>query len=92
MTVAIHKNESLERGWHEYTAAQIEPVLELGGALDAVCRLKDPLGHDEISPGRRVDPGPLLPLESVRIRVLRRRQRKSGDPDGLLRQHLFSRN
>ena len=72
VTLAKHKNEAEEYGWHEYTGEQIEKLIEIGVALNALYPLADILGHDDIAPARKVDPGPLFPLESVRSKILGR--------------------
>ena len=75
VTIASHKNDppgTVPSGWHAYTPEQIEATLECGMALVAHYGLADVLGHDDISPGRKRDPGPDFPLESVRARLLGR--------------------
>ena len=75
VTVARHKNDppgTQPSGWHAYTPAQIESTLECGMALINSYGLSDMLGHDDIAPGRKRDPGPDFPMESVRARLLGR--------------------
>lgn len=72
VTVAIHKNEKSEAGWQEYTEAQVEAALRVGTLLHSVYDFTDVLGHDDVSPERKVDPGPLFPLEGFRSRILGR--------------------
>lgn len=75
VTLATHKNDpqgTPPGGWHAYTPAQIEATLECGLALVGRYGLADVLGHDDIAPGRKRDPGPDFPLESVRARLLGR--------------------
>lgn len=72
VTVATHQNESSAAGWHEYTAPQVEAVIGVGSAVAARCGIVDVLGHDDIAPRRKVDPGPLFPMASVRSRILGR--------------------
>lgn len=75
VTVSPHKNDppgTPPSGWHAYTQAQIESTLECGLALVKQYGLTDILGHDDISPGRKRDPGPDFPMESVRARLLGR--------------------
>jgi N-acetylmuramoyl-L-alanine amidase len=75
VTVAAHKNDppgTPPCGWHAYTPEQIEATLECGMALVNHYGLADVLGHDDIAPGRKRDPGPDFPLDSVRARLLGR--------------------
>jgi len=67
-----HKHQSALRGWHVFPAKQIEAALEVAGALVKHYNLKDVIGHDDISPGRKEDPGPAFPLESFRARLFGR--------------------
>ncbi len=72
VTVARHKDETSDAGWHEYTKEQIEAALEVASTLHEKYKFKDVPGHDDVSPGRKVDPGPLFPMLSFRSRVLGR--------------------
>jgi len=75
VTVACHRNDppgTPPCGWHSYTPEQIEATLECSMALIDQSGLADVLGHEDIAPGRKRDPGPDFPLESVRARLLGR--------------------
>jgi N-acetylmuramoyl-L-alanine amidase len=75
VTVAPHKNDppgAAPSGWHAYTPEQIEATLACGLALVNHYGLADVLGHDDIAPGRKRDPGPDFPLDSVRARLMGR--------------------
>lgn len=77
VTVAPHKHDppgAEPCGWHAYTPQQIDAALECGLALFAHYRLADVLGHDDIAPGRKRDPGPDFPLGSLRARLLGRHE------------------
>ncbi|WP_439575990.1 N-acetylmuramoyl-L-alanine amidase [Phreatobacter sp.] len=70
--VARHPNEREAAGWHTYSAAQIGAVTAIGAALHRAYGFRDVLGHEDVSPGRKVDPGPAFPLASVADRILGR--------------------
>lgn len=69
---AVHKHEAKPCGWHVYTAMQIAALLELSALLMSHYRLRDMLGHEDIAPGRKSDPGPAFPLENLRAKLLGR--------------------
>lgn len=72
VSIVTHKHESSESGWHEYTDAQLAKALEVGTALHGAFHFTDVLGHDDVSPRRKADPGPLFPMSSFRSRVIGR--------------------
>ncbi len=65
-----HRNESFDRYWQTYTDEQLKIVEEICLALKAHFPIKYILGHEEIAPTRKLDPGPAYPLELLRSRVL----------------------
>lgn len=72
--VASHRHESHECGWHVFPPAQLEATLEAARALIRAYGLRDVLGHDDISPGRKADPGPAFPMASFRARLMGREE------------------
>ena len=52
--------------WHGYTPEQIETCEALAEALVLAYGLQDVLGHDDIAPTRKSDPGPAFPLGRMR--------------------------
>lgn len=71
--VAEHKFDTVEYGWHTYTEAQITTAVELGAALFAKYDLVDVVGHDDIAPLRKWDPGPAFPMHSFRSKLVGRK-------------------
>lgn len=67
---AKHRNGGPEREWEAYTPEQL-------AAAEAVCKaiyrryhIDDVLGHDEIAPSRKTDPGPAFPMAAFRHTIL----------------------
>jgi len=70
---ATHRNESEPAGWHLYTSEQLMAASAVAALLVERYDLRDVLGHDDIAPVRKSDPGPAFPMASFRGRVLGRR-------------------
>lgn len=71
---AAHKNGGAQQGWHRYSPAQLDAVIEIAAALVEAYSLKDVIGHDDIAPARKRDPGPAFPMDMVRSRALGRQE------------------
>ncbi|NJN28817.1 MAG: SH3 domain-containing protein [Cyclobacteriaceae bacterium] len=68
---AIHRNETIAKYWHIYTEKQLlvnEEITQL--IMRHYPSITHVLGHEEISPGRKQDPGPAFPLDRFRRRLL----------------------
>lgn len=60
--VADHVNGGPYKAWHKYTDTQLAKLRDLlGELLEAFPTVKHVVGHDEIAPGRKWDPGPAFP-------------------------------
>lgn len=72
--MAAHKNDpgARQQPWHRFTPRQLDVAAEVGALLVRHYGLKDVLGHEDISPGRKTDPGPAFPMDSFRSRVMGR--------------------
>lgn len=55
------------KAWHTYTAEQIAECKLICEALAAHYKIKEVVGHEEIAPKRKTDPGPVFPMELFRI-------------------------
>lgn len=72
--IARHKNGGPQRGWHAFSEAQLTAAREAAAAICDRYGLVDVLGHDDIAPDRKTDPGPAFPMASFRAAVLGRRE------------------
>lgn len=59
-------------GWHVFPGAQLEALMTAAAALQDAYRFEAVLGHDDIAPGRKRDPGPAFPMEALRARLFGR--------------------
>lgn len=62
----VHLVTGERRYWQRYTPEQIEKCLEVCTDLVKHYGLRDIVGHEDVSPGRKLDPGPLFPLSDFR--------------------------
>lgn len=72
-----HKLEDELRWWHAYTEIQIGTAVELAILLVKTYNLKEIVGHDDIAPDRKRDPGPAFPLIHIQAMVMGRPEEKS---------------
>ena len=70
---AVHKFGTQKLGWHTFPEVQIQAVIEVSALLVAEYHLTDVLGHDDIAPKRKWDPGPAFAMDDFRSRVIGRR-------------------
>lgn len=65
--------------WHKYTDEQIKAVFELCKVIAESYEIKYVLGHDEIAPGRKTDPGPAFPLDELRMDVFKEEKKTAAE-------------
>jgi N-acetylmuramoyl-L-alanine amidase len=70
VVVARHKFGSPNGGWPKYPQKQLEVALELARLLVKTYRLEDVIGHEDISPGRKQDPGPAFDMAGFRAAAM----------------------
>jgi N-acetylmuramoyl-L-alanine amidase len=66
---ATHKFDTKPAGWHIFTPEQIQSTVEVCKMLVQTYGIKEIVGHDDICPKQKWDPGPAFPMEDVRTRV-----------------------
>lgn len=65
-TRAKHKNGGPEKDWETYTAAQIAACEMISKVLVDRYNLDDVVGHEDVAPKRKTDPGPAFPMLQLR--------------------------
>ena len=70
---AAHRSGGPVRGWHAFSEVQLDAALRAATVLAQHYGLRDVLGHDDVAPARKLDPGPAFPMRSFRGAVLGRR-------------------
>lgn len=68
--VTAHKSGAPQGGWHTYTDVQMMVAAEVARLLVRTYGLEDVIGHDDIAPGRKQDPGPAFAMEVFRKSVM----------------------
>ncbi|OJF93476.1 N-acetylmuramoyl-L-alanine amidase [Pararhizobium antarcticum] len=66
---ARHRYGSPNGGWEAFTAAQIEATTLAAQAICAAYGIDEIVGHDDIAPGRKSDPGPAWSMDHFRSQV-----------------------
>lgn len=69
---AVHKFEDEMAGWHLFTQKQLEAAVQVALTVVDHYGLVDVIGHDDVAPTRKVDPGPAFPMMSFRSKVMGR--------------------
>jgi len=64
-----HQHSPSASWWHTYTTEQIAQTEALCRLLMDLYPIDDILGHDDIAPQRKRDPGPAFPMAELRARL-----------------------
>lgn len=74
VVIARHKNGGPELPWMAYPATQVDAAVAIAQALVAAYpAIKEIVGHDDIAPKRKTDPGPAWNMPGFTTRVFGRR-------------------
>lgn len=71
--MARHKNGGPELPWMVYPKEQLEVAAEIVVAITQAYGIKEIVGHEDIAPGRKTDPGPAFPMATLVSRVFGRK-------------------
>lgn len=64
--VGRHKHGGPIKSWEQYPELQLKAAREVASLLVKRYNLDDVVGHDDIAPERKVDPGPAFPMLEFR--------------------------
>ena len=87
--LATHKNNTTEEAWEAFTPKQLEVVQQICTLLIDKYNIKEIVGHDDIAPQRKVDPGPAFPFNKVVNAILFPNQENS-EPKGVVTADLLN--
>ena len=77
----IHRNQTAPKYWHRYSEEQILIVEDLCRVLiKTYPGISQILGHEEIAPQRKTDPGPAFPLDKLRSNILFSSREEDAEP------------
>lgn len=62
---ALHKNQTEPKNWARYTPKQYNACAEVVHAIKESYPIEWVLGHDDVSPQRKQDPGPAFDFERI---------------------------
>lgn len=65
--MARHKHGGIIKAWERYPEAQLKACREVSELLVKRYHLDDVIGHEDIAPSRKVDPGPAFPMGELRM-------------------------
>ena len=75
----VHRHRTDSSFWHVYTEIQLQTVFDVCRLLCEEYGIDQILGHEEIAPMRKTDPGPAFPLERLRRAMSNERATEEGD-------------
>lgn len=81
VVAAQHPHQSFKGYWHKYTDIQIAATMSLCRLLCEHYPISTVVGHDEIAPARKVDPGPAFPMEELRKSLAQSAEKKESHSD-----------
>jgi N-acetylmuramoyl-L-alanine amidase len=67
--------------WHRYTGEQVAATVAIGKALAKTYKISAFVGHCDIMPGYKMDPGPALPTGQIESYVLNIPDRRAACPN-----------
>lgn len=71
----IQRNRTTASFWHAYTEEQLEKTFDVCELICEHYNIKEIVGHEEIAPARKLDPGPAFPLDRMREQILTENRR-----------------
>jgi len=79
VVIAKHKFDQEEKAWEAFTQEQIKVVEKICFILKEQYNIIEIVGHDDIAPERKRDPGPAWPLRKLKETILYGRKDDNSD-------------
>jgi N-acetylmuramoyl-L-alanine amidase len=73
VVVAAHKNGGPERPWMVYPPEQLLAAVGIADAIVDAYGIKEIVGHEDVAPKRKTDPGPAFPMDQFVSKVFGRK-------------------
>jgi N-acetylmuramoyl-L-alanine amidase len=89
VVLAVHNNETMPRYWVKYTQKQVSIIEEICLLLIAKYNIKYILGHDQIAPSRKQDPGPAFPMAKLIDRLVTADQEPDSNEESFEQKRSF---
>ncbi len=91
VVLAQHKHGNSEQAWETFTEKQLDAVQKICAALKTHYGIQEIVGHEDISKGRKIDPGPAFPLQKIQQKIMEGRADEDAKDDQLDNKSFYGK-